>query len=282
MRRIVLVGNPVSHSLSPTIHNAAFEALGLDDEYQYELLCTEAEDLAGVIASIESGVIEGANVTIPHKTAILEHLSEVSSAAKEIGSVNTLFRENGVVAGCNTDMQGFANSLHKMNFKIKGCQAAVLGAGGAARAVTYALSRNQADSIHLYNRSRLGAEELVSDLSNNSAAELRVHLFPLRNLPEGTNLLVNCTPIGMEGHSPHETPISKEILHDGLMVMDLVYNPLSTRLLRDARETECATIDGTHMLVEQAALSFMKWTGVSPPIHVMEKCLLNALEVIPP
>ncbi|MBD3157510.1 MAG: shikimate dehydrogenase [Candidatus Lokiarchaeota archaeon] len=279
MKSIVLAGNPVKHSYSPLMHNAAFRALGLQQEYEYSLLALRSDELAGFVDSIEVGDFEGANITIPHKQRIMVHLSEVTKQAESIGSVNTLYREDERVVGCNTDMLGLLGVFRESEIKIEGASAVVLGAGGAARSVVYALSSLKAGNILIYNRTLRKARELVQDLEEFFSTSLAAAIFPVRedSLRE-YDLLLNCTPVGMKGHSVGETPIKKELLRDDLVVMDLIYNPVETRLLKEANNVGCRTVDGIALLIQQGAISFEKWTGLKPPVDVMRNKLLKKLE----
>jgi len=211
LKKIVLAGNPVKHSYSPLIHNAAFRALGLQHEYEYDLLALRSDELAGFVGSIAKGDIEGANVTIPHKQPIMAHLSEVTTQAESIGSVNTLYREDDRVVGCNTDMLGLLGVFRESEIKIEGTSAVVLGAGGAARSVVYALCSLKAGKILICNRTLSKARELVQDFENRFSTALAASIIPVieDSLCE-YDLLLNCTPVGMKGHSAGETPIKKD------------------------------------------------------------------------
>ncbi|MBS3796034.1 MAG: shikimate dehydrogenase [Candidatus Thorarchaeota archaeon] len=279
MKSIVLAGNPVEHSYSPFMHNAAFRALGLQHEYEYSLQTLRSDELAEFVTSIAVGDLEGANVTIPHKQSIMVHLSKITRQAQSIGSVNTLYREDDTVVGCNTDMLGLVRVFRKSEIEIKGASAVVLGAGGAARSVVYALASLNAENVLIYNRTLSKARKLVEDFENHFSTPLAATTCPLgHDALWGYDLLLNCTPVGMKGHSAGETPIKKELLHDHLVVMDLVYNPVETRLLRDANSVGCRTVNGIALLIQQGAASFETWTGLKPPVDVMRNELLRKLE----
>jgi shikimate dehydrogenase len=281
VKSIVLAGNPVDHSYSPLMHNAAFRALGLQHEYEYSLLALRSDELAGFVDSLAVGDLEGANVTIPHKQSIMAHLSKVTKQAESIGSVNTLYREDDRVVGCNTDILGLVGVFRECEIEIEGTSAVVLGAGGAARSMVYALASLNAGNVLIYNRTLSKARVLVKDFENRFSTGLAATICPVRedSLRE-YDLLLNCTPVGMKGHSAGETPIKKELLHDDLVVMDLVYNPVETRLVRDANSAGCRTIDGIALLIQQGAASFEKWTGLKPPVDVMRNELLKKVEAV--
>ncbi|MFO7837673.1 MAG: shikimate dehydrogenase [Candidatus Thorarchaeota archaeon] len=279
MKRIVLVGNPVEHSYSPVMHNAAFKALDLQHEYQYSLLPLESDELTDFVESIATGRLEGANVTIPYKRSIMAHLSDISEEAKSVGAVNTIYRKQDRIVGCNTDIVGIIQLFKTAELGIEGTSAVVLGAGGAARAVAFALSKMNAEKVFICNRTLSKAQQLVREISNRFSVISCAGSYPLaQDFLEQYDLLVNCTPLGMKGHSIGETPIKKEFLTEDLVVMDLVYNPLETRLLRAAEGAGCRTINGAHLLIEQGAASFEKWTGLNPPVDVMRTELLKQLE----
>ena len=277
MKTIVLLGEKIEHSFSPLIHNTAFKELGLDSDYEYRLLSVSKNELAEMVQEIADGHLEGANVTIPYKTHIMKYLSDFDSEAKKIGAVNTLYRQGSRVVGCNTDIQGFVKVLAKTGIQIRGLRVGVVGAGGAARAVVHALANQEVEELCLFNRTLSKATQLADDTRQLLSAELSVRNYPIRTPLDHLDFFVNCTPIGMQGHSLGKTPVNKEFLHERLTVVDLVYNPLKTRLLQDAEEVGCTTIHGAHLLVHQGAISFEKWTGISPPIAVMNRELLQAL-----
>lgn len=254
--RVGLFGYPVAHSASPRMHNAAFAALGLAD-WRYELWETAPEDLGGRIAALQANPdIAGANVTIPHKQAVVAHLDGVSEHALAIGAVNTLFRAGGRLLGDNTDWIGFLDDLRRHGLgSLAGARALILGAGGSARAICYALVRAGAEA-RVVNRDPARAEALAASLPG-------VRALPMLDQAQAlaTDLIINCTSAGME---PHETttPWPEHLAWPGgATVYDLVYKPATTRLMRDAAGAGLRILGGIGMLAEQGAEAFSLWTG---------------------
>jgi 3-dehydroquinate dehydratase/shikimate dehydrogenase len=255
-----LVGSPVAHSVSPAMHNAAFRQIGLDAVY-LPLAATDVEDF---VTFARAFALQGASVTIPFKVSLAGRVDEVSADARRIGAINTIRTSNGRWIGDNSDLTGFLDPLS--GHRLEGARAAILGAGGAARSVAVALGSSGARvSIHARNRERAAH---VAALVHGSVGQ-----WPP---PLGSwDLLVNCTPVGMYPHV-HETPLPAESLGGGT-VYDLVYNPQRTRLLCDAERAGCPTIGGLDMLVAQARQQVSSWTGVRPPVGVMQEAALRKL-----
>lgn len=254
--RVGLFGYPVAHSASPRMHNAAFAALGLAD-WRYELWETAPEDLGGRITALQADPdIAGANVTIPHKQAVAAHLDGVSEHALAIGAVNTLFRAGGRLLGDNTDWIGFLDDLRRHGLgSLAGARALILGAGGSARAICYALVRAGAEA-RVVNRDPARAEALAASLPG-----VRALLMLDQAQALATDLIINCTSAGME---PHETttPWPADLLFPRqATVYDLVYKPATTRLMREAAGAGLRILGGIGMLAEQGAEAFSLWTG---------------------
>jgi 3-dehydroquinate dehydratase / shikimate dehydrogenase len=250
-----LTGAPIAHSVSPAMHNAAFAAAGLDAVY-LPFRAASADDFMAFGRAIG---LKGASVTVPFKVGVFDRVDEVSDAARRIGAINTVkvIRERWV--GANTDVTGFTEPL-RGRLSLPGARAAVLGAGGAARAVVLALASAGASiTIH--------AREADIPEAHRIAAPVDARVAPWRPTPGSWDLLVNCTPIGMYPNAD-QTPVAAEDL-TGRFVYDLVYNPPSTRLLLDAAAQGCETIGGLEMLVSQAVEQFQWWTGVRPDAAVM-------------
>ncbi len=270
-----LLGWPVHHSLSPAMHNAAFRALGLD--WAYLPLAVPPESLPEALAGLKALGFRGVNVTIPHKEKVLAGLDEVAPEARSLGAVNTVVITDGRLAGHNTDVAGFLAALDTAG--CAPCRAVVLGAGGAARAAVYALL-SRGVTVIVANRSPQRAQGLVASLSAPSrrADTCTLETQPLRDALSRSDLLVNATPAGM-WPDVDATPLPAGTrLHDGLAVMDLVYNPLETLLLRQARQAGAKTINGLDMLIHQGAAAFRLWTGQDPPLAIMRQAALTALE----
>ena len=256
-----VTGGSVSHSVSPPMHNAAFRAAGIDAVY-LPLPATSAADFHTFGRAIG---ISGASVTIPLKVWLSDHVDDVSAVARRIGAINTIRVVEGRWIGGNTDARGFLEPLQE-RVSLAGVRASVLGAGGAARAVIVALASSGCEA-RLHARKREQAEAI--------AALTPVKIGPWPPEPGSWDLLINCTPIGMYPRVD-ETPIAADAL-TGLHVYDLVYNPSTTRLLRDAAAMGCQTIGGLEMLVAQAREQFQWWTGSTPQTDVMRNAALERL-----
>jgi len=281
MRTIGLIGKPLAHSVSPAFQQAALDHLRIDA--RYELWETEPEALAERVAGMRSADCLGANVTVPYKEAVIPLLDEIDPLAGRIGAVNTVVNRNVRLCGYNTDMTGFARALREEGgFDPSGAHVVLLGAGGAGRAVTMALVQGKAASVTITDILPERAERLVEDLGGQGETALR-------NVPatedelaaavmKKCQLLVNCTPIGMR-HSKeeHDLPISSELIPAGALVFDIIYNPLETRLLAEAKRRGARTLGGLSMLVYQGAASFELWTSVQAPVDVMFKAARKAL-----
>lgn len=280
MKQLVVAGNPIDHSLSPIMHNAALETLELDREYCYDKVLLQKSDLKKFVESLESGLINGANITLPFKTSVIPFLSNITKEAEAVGAVNTIYRKDSDVIGSNTDVQGFLNVLHENDVDLEGSCVTIIGAGGVARAVAFALVSKDISVLKILNRTKLNAEKLVTSIKQVSDVNLQSgSLTSFGNSEDEIDLLINCTSIGMVGQSIGKSPVDKNLMSSNTVVMDLVYNPMVTKLLEDAVQIGCRVIDGVGMLLHQGALSFESWTGLKPPLNVMRKALLQVLEV---
>ena len=279
MRVCYLLGYPVGHSMSAVMHNAAFRELGLD--YRYELKSVPPEKLSALVASELRGTdFAGGSVTIPHKLAIIELLDGVDPSALRIGAVNTIVNEDGQLKGYNTDGIGALRGITEAYGEIEEARVVMVGAGGAARAVGYHLS-TAVRELTIANRTVERAEELAASLAANPECRATVRSIPLerdalRAAIMEADILVNGTPLGMHPKTGG-TPVPKEMLHSGLLVFDLVYNPIKTRLLREAEEAGAAILPGVNMLVYQGVTAFKMWTGVDPPVETMKAAVVGAL-----
>lgn len=273
MKRAALIGDPVEHSLSPVMHNAAFRAMGIDATY--ELWPTSNAGLHARLESIHAENLLGINVTVPHKQAVMQFCDKVTETARRIGAVNTLvIRSDGKITGENTDAYGFGHALNAATLGDPPQRALILGAGGAARAVAVALIDSGVTSVTIANRTRKRADDLVRTL--HDAGVDRIDAIAWDELPDAVSavgLLVNATSIGWHGE---EIPVSAEVIAridpDGV-VIDLTYR--DTALLRTLRGRQIKGVDGLSMLIHQGARAFELWTGVQPPVDVMKAAVLH-------
>jgi shikimate dehydrogenase len=273
-----VIGDPIEHTMSPVMHNAAFAQLGLD--YVYVPFHVKKEDLDRAIKGMRSLHIRGLNVTIPHKVAVIPLLDRIDPAAEKIGAVNTIVNDNGMLTGYNTDASGFLQALLEQKFEPKGKKAVILGAGGASRAISYILAQNGANLVILNRELELDwAEDLAQWLSQVFRNRVKARELDEENLAaslEEADILVNATSVGMKPGSG-ETPVSPRLFRPALVVFDIVYNPLQTRLLREAEEAGCNTIAGIDMLAWQGALALEMWTGQKAPVDLMRREAIKAL-----
>jgi shikimate dehydrogenase len=274
--RVAVLGHPVGHSRSPAMHNAAFAALGLD--WAYEAIEVAPEDFAAVLREMPDRGFAGANVTIPHKLRALEAADSATPVAEAVGAANTLVFADGRIHADNTDVEGFLTALRERAPEAPaGLRALVLGAGGAGRAVVFALLQARAH-VEIWNRHPERAERLADELARAAnGADLAATAHPTL---ENIDLLVNATSVGMgaqgsarvapSGPDPiKELPLSADELDDRLIVVDLVYRQEGTPLVRAARARGLRCADGIDVLVHQGAASFRLWTGMSAPLGAM-------------
>ena len=274
-----LIGDPVEHTMSPVMHNAAFREMGLD--YLYVPFRVKQGELAKAIDGMKALNIRGLNVTIPHKVAVIPFLDELDHLAEKIGAVNTIVNDDGVLRGYNTDGAGFLQALLERGIEPAGKNVVILGAGGASRAISFALADRGAHLVILNRLVEMDwAEKLAHEISNVFKKEvkaLELNEDNLKMVLGDADVLVNATSVGMSPNTT-ETPVPATLLKSGLVVFDIVYNPLKTRLLREADEAGAKTISGIDMLVRQGALSFEKWTGQKAPVDLMKKEAIKVLE----
>ncbi|WCB94555.1 Shikimate dehydrogenase (NADP(+)) [Baekduia alba] len=258
MKRLGVLGWPVGHSRSPAMHNAALRELGLGD-WHYQRLPVPPEVLAETVAGLPAAGFVGANVTIPHKEAALALADDATEAARAIGAANTLTFDGERVHAANTDAPGFLAALRGAGAPDPaGSTALVLGAGGSARAVAYALREAGAARVAVWNRSGDRARTLAADLGVDAA-----------DRPMAADLLVNCTSVGLSDGEFKELPVDADALGTYATVADLVYRAGGTGLVAEAQRRGCTVVDGLEVLVRQGALSFQAWTGLEAPIDVM-------------
>ncbi len=283
MKRAGVIGHPLSHSLSSAIFQAAFDAAAIDAAY--EAWPTPSEELEARVESLRADDVLGANVTIPHKEAVAPLLDRLDERAERIGAVNTIVNEGGQLVGHNTDVAGFARALKEdAGFDPKGKRIAVLGAGGAARAVCLALIEAKAQTVLFTGRSPQRLDKLVRELRGLTSTGITLtwaHWLDgvfMTVLPKA-DLLVNCTPVGTRGSEiESESPVQDDFLPTSGIVFDLVYNPQETPLLNAAKAKGATAVSGLGMLVYQAAESFRLWTGQDASVERMLEAGRKALE----
>lgn len=261
-----IIGNPVEHSLSPAMHNAAFEQLELNFAY----LAFRVEDVEGAIRGVRALGIRGLSVTVPHKVAVIPYLDEIDPVAKAIGAVNTVVNDGGRLKGYNTDWTGFVRSL-EAHVPAAGRRVALLGAGGAARAIAFGLKEKGAN-VTILNR----AEEI--EMARSLAAEIGCPYGDLSRIDAVTaaDVVVNATSLGM-APLQDRTVIDPAHLRSEQTVVNIVYNPMETRFLREAKARGCRTVPGYEMLLLQGVTQFEFWTGKTAPVDLMRSILKERL-----
>ncbi|MFA5881410.1 MAG: shikimate dehydrogenase [Eubacteriales bacterium] len=276
-----IFGCPVEHSFSPAMHNNAFNHLGLD--YVYVPFLVKPENLAAAVAGIRAQNLAGVNVTIPHKGAVIDFLDELAPEAKLIGAVNTIVNREGVLKGYNTDAPGFIKSLeHGTGLSPRGKKILLVGAGGAARAISIQLALAGASEIIFATPIPQEVESLrpaITGSTNTTVGEIPWNENDISGALGGTDILINATPLGMYPNIADMPPVRLAALRKDALVCDLIYNPAETILLRKARECGLATLNGMGMLLYQGAIAFELWTGVKPPLSVMKNALHSALNI---
>lgn len=264
-----LVGNPVGHSLSPPMHEAAYETLGMDARYvTFE---PARDDVGRAIEGAGALGIAGLNVTIPFKETVLDHVEPDETAAR-IGAINTIDFSGDRPTGHNTDAAGVRRSFDHHDVELADRTAVVVGAGGAGRAAAFALADAGA-SVRVANRTAERAEELAAEVPGAAGYDLHV----LDELVPEADVIVNATSVGMEEDA---TPVPTDLLHADLAVLDAVYRPLRTRLLRDADDAGAKTVEGAWMLLYQGVEAFERWTGREAPVEAMNEALRDALDAV--
>ena len=268
-----IIGYPVKHSFSPRMHNAAFSALNMDARYL--AFPVKPEQIQQALEGIRVLNISGVNVTVPHKSAVIPYLDEIVPLSQKLGAVNTIMNEEGRLSGTNTDITGFVRSLDDLNFSPKNKTMAVLGAGGSARAVLAGLADAGASRIMIHNRTVARAESLVIEFSQNFT-ETQFSAVSMQTVKNSNlDLLVNTTTVGMQSDStPLDLSQCVEIKH----VLDLIYSPAKTRLLRQAQELDIPALNGLGMLLYQGCDAFTFWNSIPAPETVMREQLLNQIE----
>ena len=257
-------GDPVGPSLSPVMHNSALAQAGLDGYY----LAFKVADIAAAVSAIRGLGIRGASITIPHKISVMKYLDQVDALAAEIGAVNTVVNHKDVLYGYNSDCTGAIKALTEKTV-INGKDVAVIGAGGGARAVGFGI-KQAGGKLTVINRTRERGAKLAMDLDCEFIPQSDVNQLPY-------HIIVNATSAGMTPHADG-VPLNTDLLESGMVVMDMVYNPLKTRFIAEAEKSGCSTIDGVAMFVHQGAAQFELWTSRKAPVEIMRRVVLDELQ----
>lgn len=274
-----ILGWPVGHSLSPQMYMAAFKAAGFTN-YNYTLLPTQTGRLYFAVEGLKGLDFRGVNVTIPHKSTIIQYLDAVDSDAMIIGAVNTVVNDGGILTGYNTDVVGFLAALAEANFLPEDCHAVVLGAGGAARAILWGLCKRRAEYITIGARNQLKAENLAKDFLQHGHVEGFDWLSDdFKEILQSADILINTTPLGMFPEVDAMPPVDLKLLPEGALVYDIIYNPFETKLLRTAKELGFPTLDGLSMLLLQGQEAYRLYTGELPDLQVMRRALEQGLNL---
>ena len=263
-----LFGYPVEHTLLPAMHNAAFEALGID--YCYVAFPVHPDSLEDAVRSIRALTLSGVNVTFPHKEKVIPFLDEIDEEASFIGAVNTIVNSQDKLIGYNTDGRGFMQSLSEYGISIEGKVVFIIGAGGASRAISYYVSQKAAELI-LFDIDKGKTENLMHDLK-----KIRDNISTVENIitAERYDIIINATPLGLKKEDP--LPLHTSLLKPNQTVCDLIYK--KTQLLEDASQKGCDTLNGLGMLLWQGVFASELWTGKKPPVDVMRKALLTCIK----
>lgn len=276
-RICAVIGNPVSHSLSPAIHNAALNALGLDLVY----VAFGVEDLPGALTGMRAlKNFRGMSVTIPHKIEAMKYVDDIGDVDRSIGSINTIIHEDGRLIGLGTDGPGALQALVDAGVMLGGKNILMLGAGGAARAIAFTLARSASPGkIVILDVNEGLLNGLTCDLRSGTETNIGSWVMSSSTLEQAmqdADIIINCTPVGMH---PHEgvSLIPVELFREGQVVFDVVYTPLETKLLADAKSRGLQTVSGVEMFINQAVLQFERFTGTDAPVEVMRRVVMEKL-----
>lgn len=271
-----LLGNPVEHSMSPLVHNAAYKAAGLNAAY----MAFRVEDVEAAVKGIRGLGIRGASVTIPHKVSIIEHLDELDELAENIGSVNTVVSDAGKLKGYNTDGPGALKALADAGVEVSGRKVVLMGSGGAARAIAFTVAMEggaaKLDILGIDEREMLALAKEVDKKTSTRVNANKIKPDILEAALRDADVLINATPIGMHPNVD-DSPVPAELLRDDLAVFDIVYNPLKTRLITDAEKSGAKVVLGAEMFINQAVLQFELFTGKDAPYELMRDLLMKKL-----
>jgi shikimate dehydrogenase len=274
-----VIGNPIAHTLSPAIHNAAFNEMDLDFVY----LAFQVEDVKSALAGMRAlKNFRGMSVTIPHKIEAMQYVDEIAEVDRSIGSINTIINEDGKLIGLGTDGLGALKAFVDAGVEIDGKSVLMLGSGGAARAIAFTLARNtKLSKLTILDINESFLQGLTADLQTGTGACIESEVLTDSSLVRAmaqADVIINCTPIGMH---PREgvSLIPVELFRTGQVVFDVVYTPLETKLIADAKSRGLATVSGVEMFINQAVLQFEYFTGVKAPVDVMRRVVLEKLKL---
>ncbi len=272
---LCLIGHPVKHSVSPSMHNKAFETLKMN--YVYLSFDVYPGNLDDAVKGLKAIDVRGFNVTIPYKEEVIGYLDHVDLIARRVGAVNTVVNSSNSLIGYNTDVEGVETTLRLNSIKLYDEEIVVLGAGGAARAAVFTFLSHSPRRVTIINRTFEKAKEVAREFNPEICRPEPLTRKSIQESLKNAYLLVNATPVGMK---PGEDAslIGKDLLNPDLTVFDMIYNPLKTKLLSYAEEIGAKTVNGVDMLVGQGAASFKLWTGVNPPFKLMRKTVLEELK----
>lgn len=272
-----VIGHPIEHSMSPPMHNNAFKQLDMD--WVYVAFHVLPENIGKLMESCKTLDIKGLNVTIPHKTAVIPFLDEIDPIAEKIGAVNTIQFKNGISKGYNTDGLGAIKSLQK-HTSLEGKNVLILGAGGASKAISFTLINENINSLTIANRSQDNALKLIDNIKQHTGFK-KIEYVDIKDADEIINdvdIIINTTPIGMYPNHNVDAPIKTDKINDNHVVMDIIYNPLETVLLKESRLNGAKTINGTSMLINQGLVSFEIFTGMEASYESFEEALIKQLK----
>ena len=267
MKKFAVIGNPIKHSLSPALHNWVFKSLGIDAEYEEKRVFQN--QLAGIISDLHCGKLDGINVTIPHKENIMQYLDEINPRAKSIGAVNLIMKNGNKLVGNNTDWFGLTMALKKNGIDPSGKEVIVLGAGGAARSIIFAIKQSGVKNIVLLNRTLQKAEKLQDEIVFPSSLEDSVMVI------KNDSIIINTTSMGMQSE---QSPLDLGLLHENQILIDVIYTPLETAFLKFGKKIGAKTLNGLDMFIYQALASLDLWFGEDISMQVNFTHLKTYLE----
>lgn len=272
VKTYAVIGDPIDHSLSPNIHNAAFRELKLD--YTYIAYRIPKGELAAGIAALKKIKISGFNVTIPHKIEMIKFLDTVNEDCSIIGATNTVTNDDGKLIGYNTDTDGFLDPLKKRSLNLKGINVLLIGAGGAARAITAGFAKEKAKKITIANRTLQNANVLARFAHKIGMDAKAITINQIGESASNYDIIVNATSIGLNNEP---SPISTKTINEKSLVYDIVYKPINTDLIKQSKKNGAKVVYGYEMLLGQAALAFKIWHGIDAPYDIMKKSILGGI-----